>query len=54
MLLRLDHADRLESGPFVAVVFVRRRSNRETLPNGQGSHTAELFLVTVPDRLSQG
>ncbi|WP_455974580.1 hypothetical protein [Methylorubrum populi] len=53
MLLRLDHADRPEGGPFVAVIFVCRRSNRETPPNGQGSQTAELFLVIVPDRLSQ-
>jgi hypothetical protein len=53
MLLRLDHADRPEGGPFVAKTVFFRQFEHQTSPNGQGSLMAELFLVTFFDRLSQ-
>ncbi|MEA1835064.1 hypothetical protein U8607_23525 [Methylobacterium durans] len=47
MLLLCDHADRVEGGPFVAMIasFFPWHLEPETRSNGQGSVMATLFLL---------
>ncbi|GJE35564.1 hypothetical protein LDDCCGHA_5783 [Methylobacterium oxalidis] len=54
MLLQCDNADRVERGPFVAMVasFFPWHLDRKTRFHGQGSITATLFLTRRIDKMS--